>query len=113
MNILIVEPEGPLRRAIKSLVADLADEVFERQTATEGLAAYAQHRPDWALLGSGLGEQKALALVRQLNAVWPNARIAVVVGEDEQEFREAARHAGACAFVAKENLIELRRVLSA
>lgn len=112
MKILIVEDNEPMRRAIRSLVADLADEVYERKTSAEALAAYAQHQPDWVLLDLDIGERGGLEAARQITAGWPEAKIAIIAGDDDPDWREAARRAGAREYLVKENLIEVRRILT-
>ena len=46
MKILIVENSEPMRRMIKTFVADLVQEVIERGDGSEALAAYREHQPD-------------------------------------------------------------------
>jgi DNA-binding NarL/FixJ family response regulator len=41
------------------------------------------------------------------------ARVVIVTNYGDQPLREAARKAGACGYVLKENLIEVRRLLQA
>jgi DNA-binding NarL/FixJ family response regulator len=52
-----------------------------------------------------------ISATRQIKAAYPDAKIIIVTGYDEAELRQAAREAGACGYVLKENLIELRQRL--
>ncbi len=54
-----------------------------------------------------------ITATRRIKAADPAARIIIVTDYDQADLREAARQAGACAFVAKENLLELVRFLQA
>ena len=56
-------------------------------------------------------EVDGLAATRQIKTVFPNSRIVIVTGYEDIRLREAAQAAGACAYVNKENLFELRRIL--
>jgi len=112
MKILIVEDNEPMRRAIRSFIADLADEVHERRTSAEALAAYALHQPDWVLLDWHIGKRGGLEAARQITAVWREAKIVIVAGDDDPDWREAARRAGVCEYIVVENLIEVRRILT-
>ena len=48
---------------------------------------------------------------RQIKAADPAARVIIVTDYDQADLREGARQAGACAYVVKENLLELVRFL--
>ncbi len=49
---------------------------------------------------------------RQIIEVFPNARVIIVTDYDDSELREAAREAGACDYVVKENLLHLCRIIT-
>lgn len=113
MNLLIVDDSREMRRAIKSFVCDLADELHECADGSESLAAYALHHPDWVLMDIKMKDTDGINATKQLKAAFPEAQIVIVTNYDDAELREAARAAGACGYVVKENLLELRRVLGA
>ncbi len=111
MKLLLVEDNDRLRELIKNLVQDLAAAIYECRDGSEALAAYAQHRPDWVLMDIKMEQVDGLTATRQIKAVDPQAKIMIVTDYNDDEMREAARGAGAIEYVAKENLIELRRIL--
>jgi len=43
---LIVDNSPRMRRTIRSVLAGLADEIFECEEGSQALAAYQKHRPD-------------------------------------------------------------------
>ena len=43
---------------------------------------------------------------------FPEARVVIVTDYDDEPLRQAAREAGACGYVLKENLIALRELIS-
>jgi DNA-binding NarL/FixJ family response regulator len=53
-----------------------------------------------------------IAACRQMKAMDPAARIVLVSDYDGAAMRESARHAGACGYVLKDNLLEVRGLLS-
>jgi CheY-like chemotaxis protein len=113
MNILIVEDSAPVRRMIRSLLADLAAQIGECEDGAGALAAYAQQRPDWVLMDIRMPLLDGLAATTQLKAAYPEARIIIVTNYDDPALREEACRAGACGFVPKEDLTELRSLLGA
>ena len=112
MTILIVDDSAPMRRTLKAFVGELAEGVHECGDGREALAAYEQHRPDWVLMDIKMKEMDGLSATREIKSSYPEARIVMITDYDGDEFREAARAAGACAHVVKENLLEVRRILS-
>jgi len=111
MKLLIVDDHSPMRTLIKTLVAGLADEVYECSDGSEVLAAYSRHQPDWVLMDVEMREVDGLTASRQLIAAFPAARIIIVTKHDDEEMRAEARAAGACDYVLKENLLTLRQRL--
>ena len=113
MNFLIVEDNDQMRRVIKSVVQSFAGCIYECSDGAEALPAYAQYRPDWVLMDIRMKELDGIAATRQIKAAFPEANIMIVTDYDDPDLREAARAAGACEFVMKEKLLDVRRILSA
>lgn len=112
MNLLIVEDNARMRRMIKTVVEDLADDIAEYDDGADALPLYARQRPDWVLMDIRMSGTDGLAATRQIIAAYADARI-IVTNYDDARLREAAREAGACAYILKENLLEVRRLLQA
>ena len=110
-TILIVEDNPQMRRTLKALLGDVAPVCYECADGRSALATYLQHRPDWVLMDLKLAGTDGLAVTASLRAADPAARILIVTSYDDPVLREAAREAGACGFVPKENLLELRSLL--
>jgi two-component system response regulator DegU len=111
MNVLVVEDNRAMRRLIREIVSGLADEIHECSDGSEALATYNSHRPDFVLMDIQMGLLDGITATRQIKAADPAARIIIVTDYDQPDLREAARQAGACAYVVKENLLELVRHL--
>jgi CheY-like chemotaxis protein len=111
MKLLIVEDSQQMRQEIKLFVSDLAEEIGECCDGAEALAAYAAHRPDWVLMDIMMEKMDGLTATRQIKTTYPEARIMILTGYDDADLRAAAEGVGACEYVTKENLLELRRIL--
>ena len=111
MTILVVEDSESMRQLIRRVIGDLAQTFTECSDGAQALGAYRQYLPDWVLMDIKMKEMDGLAATRQIRTAFPKARIVIVTGYDDARLRKAARTAGACAFVHKENLLELRHIL--
>jgi CheY-like chemotaxis protein len=112
MKLLIVEDNATIRRMIRGIVEEIADEISECSDGSEALAAYSEGLPDWVLMDIKMKDVDGLAATRQIKAAYPNARIVIVTNYDESDLRESARQAGARAYVVKENLLALCEILA-
>lgn len=110
MKLLIIDDNPRMRRLIRSVVAGVAAQVFECGDGDEAPAAYARHRPDWVLMDIRMGSTDGITATRKILTDDPQARIVIVTDYDDAALREAAREAGACEYVVKENLLDLRRL---
>jgi CheY-like chemotaxis protein len=112
MKILIVEDSEQMRSLIKSLVDDLAQEVFECGDGAGALAAYIRHQPDCVLMDIRMPTIDGIAATRQITARFPDACIVMLTDYDDAELREAAQAAGATAYLLKEELLALSELLN-
>lgn len=112
MIVLIVEDNERMRQTVRSFVGDLADEIYECDDGAEALAAYDEHHPDWVLMDVQMRDVDGITATREIKTAHPEARIAIVSGYDDVELREAADLAGACAYVLKEEMLDLRLLLT-
>lgn len=65
-SLLSVEDNEAMRRMIKSLVADLADVIFECDGGGAALGLYPAHRPDWVLMDIQMEPVDGLTATRQI-----------------------------------------------
>jgi CheY-like chemotaxis protein len=116
MKILIVDDNSQMRQLIRSFVEDLAEEIAECGDGEEVVAAYAAQQfggDDRVLMDLQMSRVGGLEATRQLLAAFPEAQIIIVTQYDDPYWREAAQRAGACGYVLKENLLDLRLLLQA
>ncbi len=113
MKVLIVDDCEQMRRAIRSLLGDLADETFEACDGAGALEACRASRPDWVLMDVRMAGLDGISATRLLKSDFPETNVLVMTSYDDPGVRAAAVAAGACAFVLKDDLLALRSVLSA
>jgi CheY-like chemotaxis protein len=112
MKVLIVDDSEPMRRMIKTYLADLIGESFECDDGSEALSAYREHQPDLVLMDLKMVKMDGLAATRQIRKFFPDARIVIVSQWEDDQVRETALTAGAEAFVGKSDLLPLRSILA-
>ena len=114
MKILIVDDNPQMCWMIRAVVADLAEAVAECGDGDEAVAAYAAQQfsaADRVLMDLQMPRVGGLEATRRIRAAFPDARIIIVTQYDDPHWRAAASRAGACGYVLKENLLELRQML--
>lgn len=107
MRLLIVEDNPPMRRMLKSLAADYADEIFECEDGKQAFGIYAKLLPDLVLMDVQMRYLDGISAAKAIKGKFPQAKIVIVTNYDEQEIRQAAFETSVCGFVLKENLMSL------
>ncbi len=113
MKILIVEDNAGIRKVIRSVLAELTDDIYECGDGLASLAVYQEERPDFVLMDIQMLQMGGLAATRKIAEYDPQARVIIVTNYDEPALRIAAEEAGACGYVAKEDLFGIIAVLKA
>jgi len=104
-----------MRQMIRALVGDLAEEVTECEDGAQAIAAYASQQfsaADWVLMDLQMPHVGGLEATRRIRSAFPDARILIVTQFDDARWRAAASDAGACGYVLKDNLLDLRQRLT-
>jgi CheY-like chemotaxis protein len=110
-SLMIVDDSDEIRRMLRAVVADVASPIYECRDGGEACAAYAMHRPELVLMDVTMDPMDGITATRLIVQSHPAARIVVVTQYDDARFREAAAQAGACGYVLKDNLFDVRRFL--
>jgi len=58
-----------------------------------------------------LKKTNGIEATREITSAFNEGKIVIVTNYDDAHFRESAREAGACNYVLKENLFDVRRIL--
>ena len=111
MTALIVDRSPHVRELIRLVLAGLVDDVHECADGHDAVVAYGVQRPDWVLMDLELAGIGGLEATRRMLAANPGARVLIVADYDDAYWRAAAQDAGACGYVLKDNLLDVRRLL--
>jgi DNA-binding NarL/FixJ family response regulator len=113
MKLMIVEDNPYMCQLLKQLSSDIADVIVECADGEEAVAAYDVEQPDWTLMDLQMARVGGIEATRRIRAAWPHARILIVTEYDDPHWRAAAKQAGACGYLLKDDLLEVRRRLQA
>jgi CheY-like chemotaxis protein len=111
LRILIADDHEPFRAMLKSWLGTLGAEVVPCRDGREALQRFHELAPDWVLMDIEMPVLDGLAATRQLIAGSPRARVIILTQHNDQQSRDAARNAGACGFVPKDDLELLTPIL--
>jgi CheY-like chemotaxis protein len=109
--LLIVDDNKEVRRLLLSLLGDLESDFRECEDGDEAIEAYKRNRPDWVLMDIAMGRMSGLTATRRITEIDPQARIIIVSNYGDEALQRAAREAGACGYVMKENLMQVREII--
>ncbi len=110
---MIVDDNAAVRQMIRRFVDDIAVEINEIDDGAYAVAAYTMFLPDWVLMDIEMKHVNGIVATAEIKAVFPRANIVIVTNHDDDGFREKAARAGACGYVLKEDLIDLKALLTA
>jgi len=107
IKILIVDDNAGVRRLIRQVVSELAEEVRECSDGDLSLSAYTDFQPDLVLMDVRMPGMDGLTATKQLIKAYPDAKVIIVTDYDDDLVRNAAQEAGACGYALKQNLTVL------
>ena len=111
MKLLIVEDNESMRRTIKCIIGDSADEIYECSDGGEAVVLYSEHQPDWVLMDIELERMDGIEATSKIKALYPDAKIVIVTNYDDPKFKEAAFQAGAIRYLLKRRLFDISLIL--
>jgi CheY-like chemotaxis protein len=112
LRFLIAEDSAPMRRLMRSLVADLAAEIYECAGGRDAVRVYFEMHPDWVLMDLHMPDGDGLQATREIRGRDAAARIVIVTQYDETALRIACEEAGVVAYMLKEDLLGIRKLVS-
>ncbi len=112
MKVLVVDDDKRIRKMLADVISDLASEIIECDDGAEALASYEIHRPDWVLMDLRMPNVDGITATRQITSEFADAKILILTSYDSPALREAARSAGAIDYLLKENVTDIRAIVS-
>ena len=112
LSVLIVDDNVKMRSMIAEIIKSKTKNVFECADGIDALGEYSIHQPDWILMDMKMKRMDGLMATELIRQFFPKAKVMIVSQDDTPEIRQAAHHAGASAFVPKENLLEILDTLN-
>jgi len=109
---LIADDDARMRKAIRSMVEDLAQEIFEASDGRAAIEVYQRHKPGWVTLDLAMSPVDGWTALQEIMASDPKACVVIVTAHDTNAFRQAARFAGARGYVLKDDLSRIRDVIA-
>ena len=110
--ILIADDNSDVRRMIRSLLEEADADVVECSDGRAAIAAFDELLPDWLLMDINMLPVDGLTAMRTILVKHPEARIIIISQYQDARTRDTALAMGAYAFVGKEDLMELRELVT-
>ncbi|MEE9201855.1 MAG: response regulator transcription factor [Dehalococcoidia bacterium] len=108
-RILLVDDHAVFRQSLKGVLESLArcytEVVGEAEDGETALVMARELRPEVVIMDIGLPGMDGIEATRVLKREKAQARVVILTVRDEQAYREAAREAGAVAYVTKEKVV--------
>lgn len=108
---MIVDDHAAFRQVVKAQLQTIGAQCVECEDGQDALEQYPAFRPDFVLMDIAMKGLDGLSATAQIKARFPDARILMLTEYDDLDLRAAARQAGACGYVLKEDLSHLPDVL--
>lgn len=112
MRVLIVDDHERMRAAVRLLLSPLANHFHEAGEGGEAVEAFRRHQPDWVIMDVQMRPMNGLQATARIRLLDPAARVVILTQYDDPITRVEAASAGACGFLAKEELHRLPELLS-
>ena len=111
-KFLLVDDHSAFRQTVKDFLPANCGEVIECGNGTEAVEIQARHQPDWTIMDIQMSGLDGLSATRSIRSLNPKARVIILSQYDSAELREAAREAGAIAYIQKDKLKDLPGIIS-
>jgi DNA-binding NarL/FixJ family response regulator len=101
---LLVEDHRAFRHELERLLQARYPKLLieKAESGEEALEKLDDFAPDLVFMDIQLPGVSGLEVTRQLKARYPHAHVIILTAHDDEEYREAARHAGGDRFLTKD-----------
>jgi DNA-binding NarL/FixJ family response regulator len=111
MKVLVLAEAASLRRLIRHIVSGVTDKIWECESSESLPAQYASIKPDFVLVDIDTPDVKRMSTLTTVRNIFQDARVIAITSYDHIDLRESMHRAGADACLAKDNLLQLVRLL--
>ena len=94
IHIVLIEDEKQIRRFLSTALESEQIEVFENETAKQGLISCATRKPDLVIIDLGLPDMDGIEVIRDLRS-WSEVPVIVLSARSNEVDKVAALDAGA------------------
>lgn len=103
VRVLLVDDHAVVREGYRGLIERSADVsvIAEAGTGEAGLAMYREHRPDVVVMDIALPDRSGIAVLQELIAEAPEARVLMFSMYEESIYADRALKAGARGYITK------------
>ncbi|MBN1634412.1 MAG: response regulator transcription factor [Ignavibacteria bacterium] len=110
MDLLIVEDSTKMRNAIRKMFKPYFENIYECDNGISAVTEYELKKPDWVFMDIKMEKMDGITATREITGQFPYARVIIVTGYDDDDFRKEAESNGAVGYVLKENLNEIFKI---
>lgn len=107
MTLLIADDNKKIREMLKLMVSSYFTEIYECENGQQAYNLYSQYKPDWTLMDIEMPGMDGICTTRKIKSEYPEAKVIIVTGFDNDNFRKSAEKAGAVNYILKENSSEI------
>lgn len=112
MKIQLIENSARMRGTIIKIIDRNDYEYFHCDEGEDAISQYILNKPDWVLIDLEMKKISGLIIACQIRHTDPTAKIILLSGYDEYEFRKTAEKNGVRHYLLKENLLSLQELIT-
>ena len=110
MKLMITDDHAGIRELIRQIAGSPGDIVLECASGAEAVRLVGEFAPDLVTMDLDMPGMGGLEATRAIVTSHPSTLVVIVSVHSQDEWRRAAAEAGAFAFVAKDNLCDLKNL---
>jgi two-component system KDP operon response regulator KdpE len=99
-TLIVIEDEAQIRRFLRTTLASEGYQIFEAETAKQGLTEAATRKPDLIILDLGLPDMDGVEVVKRIRA-WSSVPVIILSARSQESDKISALDAGADDYLVK------------